>query len=1266
MAILEEEIEPTPLPDGAGQGTNPCRTGPVNNVGQGLVPCGTDVADRDTRGLRPTATENLPLPLGEGWGEGDRVGGHGSVGDNPLPYGSSLNRRHLAVTPGGLWAAAQTLWRVLFSPLLGNVAALSFLFACSLVLFRTSLLDGQYYYRSDTVTYYYPIANSVMDLIREGKLLLWTPYIFGGFPLFADGEAGQLYPPNLLASLLLPEYQAILWLRITRYFMASVFTYIYLQTLNLGKVASVIGGLTFAFGSFLVMQMHHTNVGNTAIWLPLTLAMVEMAVRNVRRPRWLFATAAGVSMGIQATGLHIQPLLMTGLFLAAYLPFRVLLCPIAWPEGRRGRQLQHRNPGRPGRAGTLVARAWCASISATALAGGRLSAAVDRARPWVRTQQGWGWTGAPPRGEDEGFAPSPGSVRPFSAGIERWWRQTGDDLRLPAARVGRSGRQFLHYGALSLGWAGHQAGRAFHRVVLLGLLVAGIPAIAFGLAAAQIFPLAELGLFSFRGTGVTYQFATSYSMPLQNLINLVFPYFFRYTNRFYWSLWSEWETTLYVGVASLALVAVAMIFVRNRLVLFFGAGLAVSLLLAFGGYSPYPLVEQVRQLPGFSSLRVPGRFTMLATFCAAVLAAYGADWLSRNLRPVRSGARDGWWKRLRRSVAINGFGLYLLGLGAVMAGVAWWLLGFRSWLEKDPGAVRRFVETSYLSLRNDRTWLTPDMILTYLGYSLDPTNEKTATGLALMLATFLLLFCWFAFRRLWRVWSLLLALLVAADLLLFSMDFHPTMAQQQLDTPNGAARWLMEHNPDGMQRVYSAREVRRTEANRLLPFKVPEVTGYSSLQTTRHLEYMAKAVEADKVLLDLYNVHYVVIPKRSPALPSYELTAYHPTRPLAEGSASNRGAHVSFYLDPPVRADEVSFISSLQDAVGIPQDAEVAEVVLISPSGERATVKLRAGRDTAEWAYDRADVTPIVKHQKARVAARQPVQDEIGQRYDANLYFGESKLDATRTVSRVEFHYSYPKGKARLFGLMLWENPGTTHQLLGRNKFVPQYEDDEVIIAENPSRLPRAYLVPTARVVKPSEMLPTMAQGDFDPEKVVLLEAGSAPPSLPPATVGGLLPDPKELAKTVERWRQAQTGVVDPGKVQDWLKGNPDSRPGSAEIVSYQPNEVVIRASSDRNSMLFLADSYYPGWRATVDGREEEIVRANFLFRAVRVPAGEHTVRFSFEPESFFLGSQISVFTVWSVALLWAVLLASFPVLKVGGWVVRSLRSRRKRDAAKP
>jgi uncharacterized membrane protein YfhO len=51
-----------------------------------------------------------------------------------------------------------------------------------------------------------------------------------------------------------------------------------------------------------------------------------------------------------------------------------------------------------------------------------------------------------------------------------------------------------------------------------------------------------------------------------------------------------------------------------------------------------------------------------------------------------------------------------------------------------------------------------------------------------------------------------------------------------------------------------------------------------------------------------------------------------------------------------------------------------------------------------------------------------------------------------------------------------------------------------------------------------------------------------------------------------------------------------------------------------------LADTFYPGWRATVDGRPAEIVRANHAFRSVRLPAGRHEVRFRYESAWFRWG----------------------------------------------
>jgi Bacterial membrane protein YfhO len=84
----------------------------------------------------------------------------------------------------------------------------------------------------------------------------------------------------------------------------------------------------------------------------------------------------------------------------------------------------------------------------------------------------------------------------------------------------------------------------------------------------------------------------------------------------------------------------------------------------------------------------------------------------------------------------------------------------------------------------------------------------------------------------------------------------------------------------------------------------------------------------------------------------------------------------------------------------------------------------------------------------------------------------------------------------------------------------------------------------------------------------------------------------------------------------------------TAKIVQYDNNLVTITTSADNEAVLVLADSYYPGWKAFVDGREEIIRRANLFFRAVRLPTGNHTVEFRYEPRSFAIGLAISAATL--------------------------------------
>lgn len=90
---------------------------------------------------------------------------------------------------------------------------------------------------------------------------------------------------------------------------------------------------------------------------------------------------------------------------------------------------------------------------------------------------------------------------------------------------------------------------------------------------------------------------------------------------------------------------------------------------------------------------------------------------------------------------------------------------------------------------------------------------------------------------------------------------------------------------------------------------------------------------------------------------------------------------------------------------------------------------------------------------------------------------------------------------------------------------------------------------------------------------------------------------------------------------------------GNAEIVSYKPMEVVIATSSEEPKLLFLSDNWYFGWKATVDGDETEILRANYTFRAVPLVAGAHTVRFYYDPMSFKLGLIISIVSLGVLAI---------------------------------
>ncbi len=91
------------------------------------------------------------------------------------------------------------------------------------------------------------------------------------------------------------------------------------------------------------------------------------------------------------------------------------------------------------------------------------------------------------------------------------------------------------------------------------------------------------------------------------------------------------------------------------------------------------------------------------------------------------------------------------------------------------------------------------------------------------------------------------------------------------------------------------------------------------------------------------------------------------------------------------------------------------------------------------------------------------------------------------------------------------------------------------------------------------------------------------------------------------------------------------SNPGRAVVTRENSRELVIDAEAPENGFLLLADTFYPGWTAAVDGRPTPVYRANHSVRGIQLPQGRHQIRFAYEAPGFVRGLQI---TLLSIAML--------------------------------
>ena len=813
-------------------------------------------------------------------------------------------------------------------------------------------------------------------------------------------------------------------------------------------------------------------------------------------------------------------------------------------------------------------------------------------------------------------------------------------------------------------------------------------------AAVQILPTFELLRNSLRAES-SYDFFTSFSLPPRMLLTLLAPYvagggdgrLFRapYVGPPYYG-----EMAGYVGALGLMLAVCAVVFRRDARTKFWTAAALVCLLLALGRYAPLGFYKLIYHVPVLNLFRVPARHLMEAEFALAVLAGRGLTALAAargsrttSRRAALVGAclllltfvlvtvgRPAEFQLGRRApvglmrapelfvpllvAALSAWALWafargrrgatLLLVGLLALDLALWgqFTGWRVSSPKADGELWREPEPARLIRERAGTDPAAYRILT-APHAFDPAFPPVPPSVS--------------HSTEWTLWtqpdvSMMHGVPNAAGYDGFGLARYSRLAGEmkvwgELTDPETTlrgesreldllgVRFLVSMRPKGgvTQTADAARNGGgKTAAPKTAPAATPSTT------TTPALEFPAATEKFGDFMFAAGDL----------GLPN-----------LGEGRSLR-------FSIAPTRVDRVALVTNLSWSEDVPDGATVGRVRLKARDGRVFDFALRAGADTSEWAHDRADIAARVRHKRATVATSYKVADAKGD-YEGHTYVTSFALPEAVEIVAGEISAQpttkWPDLLLGVFRVSLVETASGKSYPLRREWLSVAREAREAAVAagagasasragsqggggqvkvgevgggegqdgrlggegeagaprwrlvgqtareavyENARALPRAWLAPEA--------------GAFDEEATLKVIRT------------GRLPDGS-------RWEPLRTALVEPGT---WQVENGKIGPaspggaaaGSAEVVSYEPNRVVVRTVADVPALLVLGENHYPGWQAYVDGWQVDVLRVNYAQRGVRVPEGSYTVTFVYRPKSALAGLVVSLLAA-ALLLVW-------------------------------
>jgi len=334
-----------------------------------------------------------------------------------------------------------------------------------------------------------------------------------------------------------------------------------------------------------------------------------------------------------------------------------------------------------------------------------------------------------------------------------------------------------------------------------------------------------------------------------------------------------------------------------------------------------------------------------------------------------------------------------------------------------------------------------------------------------------------------------------------------------------------------------------------------------------------------------------------------------PTEALVvQGDRDGLGEALDVVLEPPrphlfplsiTRATEVRVVSFLAGAVDVEQGRVVAECVVRLASGREIWHPIRAGIETAEWAWERPDVRAAVRHGKAPVHASFPVRDG----FVGHQYLGVLRLPGRFAVSSLRFR-AWP-GAPPFWLLRAGLHDAETGRGVGLAT-ASAYLSDEIRLAEA-AETPLVSLFEVRRGIGPAWVVESLRRL---PDEARLLD---------------VLRTPTRLG--VDARREALATAADAAGVEL----APGSRSSPAFLVRSGGSRIVVYAAGP--GLLVVGEGHDAGWTARVGGKAAAVIRVNADRIGVVLPEGTHRVVLQHRARGLGAGLALAALAAAGLAL---------------------------------